>query len=71
MGKFFGKVFRILGLDERKSRWVVTQDFHHGNCSGYERRFKGEWVNSINKAPSFQPNIIDLEFHKNQRQILK
>ena len=45
MGKFFGKVFRILGLDERKSSWVVTQDFHHGNCSGYERRFKGEWVN--------------------------
>ena len=23
----FGKAFRILGLDERKGRWVVEQDF--------------------------------------------
>ena len=23
-----GKVFRISGLDERKGRWVVEQDFH-------------------------------------------
>ena len=23
-----GKVFRISGLDERKDRWVVEQDFH-------------------------------------------
>ena len=22
------KAFRILGLDERKGRWVVEQDFH-------------------------------------------
>ena len=28
VGKVFGKAFRILGLDERKSRWVVEQDFH-------------------------------------------
>ena len=28
MGKVFRKVFRILGLDERKGRWVVEQDFH-------------------------------------------
>ena len=27
MGKVLGKAFRILGLDERKGRWVVTQDF--------------------------------------------
>ena len=39
----WGKYFRILGLDERKGRWVVTQDFH-GNFSGYGRGFKGEWV---------------------------
>ena len=31
VGKVFTKGFRILGLDERKSRWVVEQDFH-GNC---------------------------------------
>ena len=27
-GKVFTKAFRILGLDERKVRWVVEQDFH-------------------------------------------
>ena len=27
MGRVFGKVFRILGLDEKKGRWVVEQDF--------------------------------------------
>ena len=27
-GKVFRKAFRILGLDERKGRWVVEQDFH-------------------------------------------
>ena len=27
VGKVLGKAFRILGLDERKGRWVVTQDF--------------------------------------------
>ena len=28
MGKVFKKAFRILGLDERKGRLVVEQDFH-------------------------------------------
>jgi len=41
VGKCFGKAFRILGLDERKGRWVVTQDFH-GNISGYGRGFRDE-----------------------------
>ena len=27
MAKVFRKAFRILGLDERKVRWVVEQDF--------------------------------------------
>ena len=27
MGRVFRKVFRILGLDETKGRWVVEQDF--------------------------------------------
>ena len=44
VGNCFGKAFRILGLDERKGRWVVTQDFH-GNFSGYGQGFRGEWVN--------------------------
>ena len=28
MVKVFAKAVRILGLDERKGRWVVEQDFH-------------------------------------------
>ena len=28
MGKVFRKAFRILGLDERKGRLVVEQNFH-------------------------------------------
>ena len=28
MGKVFRNAFRVLGLDERKGRWVVEQDFH-------------------------------------------
>ena len=28
MGRVFRKAFRILGLGERKGRWVVEQDFH-------------------------------------------
>ena len=28
VGKVFRKAFKILGLDERKGRWVVEQDFH-------------------------------------------
>ena len=27
VGNVFGKAFRILGLDERKGRWIVEQDF--------------------------------------------
>ena len=28
MGRVFRKAFRILGLGERKGRWVMDQDFH-------------------------------------------
>ena len=28
VGNVFRKAFRILGIDERKGRWVVEQDFH-------------------------------------------
>ena len=28
VGKVFRKAFRILGLDERKGRWAMEQDFH-------------------------------------------
>ena len=28
MGRVFRKAFRILGLGERKGRWVIEQEFH-------------------------------------------
>ena len=28
MGRVFRKAFRILGLGERKGRWVMEPDFH-------------------------------------------
>ena len=28
MGRVFTKAFRILGLGERKGRWVMEQDIH-------------------------------------------
>ena len=28
MGRVFRKAFRILGLGERKGRWVMEEDFH-------------------------------------------
>ena len=28
VGRVFRKAFRILGLGERKGRWVIEQDFH-------------------------------------------
>ena len=38
MGKVFKKAFGILGLDKRKGRWVVEQDFH-GNFQFNVTRF--------------------------------
>ena len=35
MGTVLEKAFRILGLDERKSRWVVKEDFHGFEILGY------------------------------------
>ena len=31
VGSIFGKAFRILGLDERKGRWVLVEQDFHGN----------------------------------------
>ena len=28
VGNVFGKAFRFLGLDARKGKWMVEQDFH-------------------------------------------
>ena len=39
MGRVFRKAFKILGLDERKGRWVVEQDFHGNFQLNVERFF--------------------------------
>ena len=49
VGKNWGKAFRILGLDERKGRWVVEQDFHGNfqvNVTWFFAFFSGvlDWI---------------------------
>ena len=49
VGKVLGKTFRILGLNERKDRWVVEQDFHgnfRGNVTWFFAFFSGvrDWI---------------------------
>ena len=44
MGRVFRKAFRILGLGERKGRWVMKQDFHRDfrvNVSWFFGSFSG------------------------------
>ena len=45
--KVFRKTFRILGLDERKGRWVVEQDFH-GNFQVNVTWFFGSFSGDFN-----------------------
>ena len=49
VGNGLGKTFRILGLNERKGRWVVEQDFHgnfRGNVTWFFAFFSGvlDWI---------------------------
>ena len=49
VGKVLGKTFRILGLNERKVRWVVEQDFHGNfqwNVTWFFAFFSGvlDWI---------------------------
>ena len=49
MGRVFRKAFRILGLGERKGRWVMEQDFHGGlqvNLAWFFAIFPGvlDWI---------------------------
>ena len=44
VGRVFRKAFRILGLGERKGRWVIEQDFHGDfqvNVSWFFASFSG------------------------------
>ena len=55
-GNVFRKAFRILGLDERKGRWVVEQDFH-GNF-----QLNLTWVWSIEYDNHFRYFHLSLIF---------
>ena len=49
VGNVFRKAFRILGIDERKGRWVVEQDFHGNfrvNVTWFFAFFSGvlDWI---------------------------
>ena len=54
MGKVFRKAFRILGLDKRKGRWAMEQDFH-GNFQvnvAWFFAFFSAWCHRLNCAHS-------------------
>ena len=54
VAKVFRKAFRILGLDERKGRWVVEQDFHgkfQVSVTGFFGLFlRCPWLNGANSG---------------------
>ena len=59
MGKVFRKAFRILGLDEKKGRWVVEQDFH-GNFRSMLHCFLPFSLVSLTEVCSFWYGLKDL-----------
>ena len=59
MGKVFRKAFRILGLDEKKGRWVVEQDFH-GNFRSMLHGFCPFFPVSLTELCSFWYGLKDL-----------
>ena len=59
MGKVFRKAFRILGLDEKKGRWVVEQDFH-GNFRSMLHGFLPFSLVSLTEVCSFWYGLKDL-----------
>ena len=59
MGKVFRKAFRILGLDEKKGRWVVEQDFH-GNFRSMLPGFLPFSLVSLTEVCSFWYGLKDL-----------
>ena len=59
MGNVFRKAFRILGLAERKGRWVVEQHFH-GNFRVNVTRFLPFSPVSLTELCSFWCGLEDL-----------
>ena len=59
MGKVLRKAFRILGLDEKKGRLVVEQDFH-GNFRSMLHGFLPSSLVSLTEVCSFWYGLKDL-----------
>ena len=59
-GKFFGIAFRIIGLDGRKCRRVVEQDFHRNFGSTFHGFFLPFSPASLTKSCSFWYGLKDL-----------
>ena len=59
VGRVFRKAFRILGLGERKGRWVVEQDFH-GNFQVHVTWFLPFSLVSLTELCSFWYGLKDL-----------
>ena len=60
VGKVLGKTFRILGLNERKSRWVVEQDFLANFRGNVAWLFAFNLLLSLTELCSFWYGLKDL-----------
>ena len=63
VGKVLGKALTILGLDERKARWVVKQDFHGNfwvNVTWFFCLFL--WCPLLNRAHSSMKDLFYLDY---------
>ena len=59
VGKVFRKAFRILGLDERKGRWIVERDFR-GNFRVNHIWLLAFSLASLTESCSFSYGLKDL-----------
>ena len=69
MGRVFRKAFRILGLGERKGRWVMEQDFH-GDYQVLVTWFFACFSGVLDKFSSFWYGLKDLfTLHKLAKKV--
>ena len=59
VGKVFRKAFRILGLDERKGRWIVERNFHENFRVNHTWLFAFP-LTSLTESCSFSYGLKDL-----------
>ena len=66
VGKFGGKSFGILGLDESKGWWVVEQHFPHGRFQVNVTRFFAFFSRLLAESCSFLYGLKDLLYPQAQ-----